>query len=210
MNDKSHQPKVDNTTTPPKGKSKYTNSILSDLNKLRDIVYQDAVKHGLWDHNPSNEHFLMQTMLEISEAIQASVSNRHANVTRFKYLSSNISYPRTSWRNSLFESYIKNTVEDELADVVLMLSSFCGYRNIDMNNHHGYQSYARLEYAGLKQQTFEEFCFDICKLITEGCIIEPIYVVMAYCEHNNIDLAWHIEQKMKYNSTRADHNNKKN
>ena len=34
MKDKTKQPTVDNITTPPKGKSQYANSILSDLNKL--------------------------------------------------------------------------------------------------------------------------------------------------------------------------------
>lgn len=211
MNDKAYQPTVDNTTTPPKGKSQYANSILDNLNELRDAVYQDAVKHGLWKDNPSNEHFLMQTMVEISEAIEANDSDKHADISVFKQnIAENNTCQNNVWFDILFETDIKNTVEDELADVVLMLLSFCGYRKIELGNHHGYQSYIRFYSVDLKSQTFEEFCFDLCRLIAEGCIIEPIYIVMAYCERNNIDLAWHIEQKMKYNTTREYLHGKKN
>lgn len=206
MNDKAYQPTVDNTTTPPKGYSKCTNRILDNLNELRDAVYQDAVKHGLWKDNPSPEHFLMQTMVEISEAIQANGTNKRANINRFNY----ITYSRESCGNSLFESYIKDTVEDELADVVLMLLSFSGYMKFDLSYDACTVVYSKDIYAPLKYKTFEEFCFNLCNYIIQGYGLYAIYMVMAYCEHNNIDLTWHIEQKMKYNSTREYLHGKKN
>jgi len=211
MTNKTPHPKTEDINIPKQETSKYANTILANLNELSSAVYKDAMLHGLWKNNPSNEHFLMQTMVEISEAIQANTINKRADISIFKQnIAENNACQDNIWFDILFETDIKNTVQDELADVVLMLLSFCGYRRIYIDNHSVYQSYARLEYADIKPQTFEEFCFDLCKLITDGCVIEPIYIVMAYCERNNIDLAWHIEQKMKYNSTRADHNHKKN
>lgn len=200
MNDKAYQPTVDNTTMPPKGYSKCTNRILDNLNELRDVVYQDAVKHGLWKDNPSPEHFLMQTMVEISEAIDAVDSDKHADVGYFKKtIDIDCVCSRESWFRALFVECIKDTVEDELADVVLMLLSFSGYMKFDLSYDACTVVYSKDIYAPLKYKTFEEFCFNLCNYIIQGYGLYAIYMVMAYCEHNNIDLAWHIEQKMKYN-----------
>lgn len=213
MNKQAQTPTADNTTALPKFKAQTTKSILNDLNTLRDAVYKDAVEHGLWKDEPSNNHFLMKTMREISEALDANDDNKHANLDEFKNRIDFYNYKNYSLEKRyglLFKRYIKDTVEDELADVVLMLLSFSGYRDVDLANHEKYYAYSLDNYKRLQPQTFEEFCFDLCRLITLGHIIEPIFIIMAHCEYNNIDLAWHIEQKMKYNTTREYLHGKKN
>ena len=63
--------------------SGYAKTILADLNSLRDKVYKDALLHGLWKDNPSNEHFLMETIVEIVETIEANKIHKRAAVYYF-------------------------------------------------------------------------------------------------------------------------------
>ena len=84
-----------------------------NLNNLRDEAYSIAKANGWHEEEHSDEHWLMLVISEIAEAVQADRKNLHADVEAFKKYEEIIDFKEN------FERQIKNTVEDELADIVI-------------------------------------------------------------------------------------------
>ena len=182
-----------------------------DLNKLKDEAYSIAKANGWHDEEHSDEHFLMLIITEVAEAVQADRDNRHADVAKFKKWQGN-SLPlseetRTRRFKEDFEAYIKNTVEDELADVVIRCLDLAGLREFDL------KEVATLvgELESLEEGTgFTDFCYALsvistCDDLTEEKVIEIIAVVLKYCELTGIDISFFIQTKMNYNRLRGYH-----
>ena len=81
---------------------------------------------------------LMLIVTELGEACEADRKNRHADIYTFV---EEFSKKITPMQNSdeafkkTFETYIKDTFEDEIADVFLRLMDLCGAMNIDIEEH---------------------------------------------------------------------------
>lgn len=109
-----------------------------NLNELRDKAYQCAVEHGWHEEEYSNEHYLCLVISELMESVEADRKRKHSDVAKFKEWQGN-SIPLTEETRSRrfkedFEAYIKDTVEDELADACIRLLDLAGLRDIDMND----------------------------------------------------------------------------
>lgn len=91
--------------------------------------------NGWHEEEHSDQHLLMLVIIETSEAVQADRKNKHANADKFKEWQGN-SIPlseETRKRRSKedFEAYIKNSVEDELTDVVIRRLELAALRGIE-------------------------------------------------------------------------------
>ena len=98
---------------------------IMDLNKLRDEAYPNAKANGWNDEEHGNGHLLMLIITEIVEAVQA---DRKGGTCRRGQVQGMAGQQHPAFRRDKerrfkedFEAYIKNTVEDELADVVMRL-----------------------------------------------------------------------------------------
>ena len=172
-----------------------------NLNKLRDKAYQCAVAHGWHDENLSDEHFLCLVISELMEAVEADRKGMHANRANFEY------YMKQRKRDDgefmyAFKYGIKGSVEDELSDACIRLLDLAGLRGYDLDS---------LDYEGsdtedYSDMTFTESMFRICVYITDNFYRDELYILLneifAFCRDRNIDIFWHIEQKMKYNELR--------
>lgn len=61
--------------------------------------------------------------------------------------------------------------------------------------------------------TFTEAMFRICVYVTDNFYRDETFILLneifAFCQDRNIDILWHIEQKMMYNELRPyKHGNK--
>ncbi|MDR0694704.1 MAG: hypothetical protein LBF81_05345 [Prevotellaceae bacterium] len=113
----------------------------AELNQLRDEIHKNAVEKGFYDFEQSVpngalakevEHaFFAQKIAlihsELGEALNADRCNAHAHLS--KYDNFNIFYKEA------FEFHIKDTVEDELADVIIRTLDLCGHLDIDIEKH---------------------------------------------------------------------------
>ena len=95
-----------------------------NLNKLRDEAYATAKANGWHNEEHSDSHWLMLVITEIAEAVNADRNNSHADIASFKEIMSDIPSGATlaehnDWFKKAFENHAKNTVEDELSDVVI-------------------------------------------------------------------------------------------
>jgi hypothetical protein len=190
-----------------------------DLNTLRDRAYKTACEHGFHDQELSNEHYFCLVISELMEAVEADRNdnwNRIAKVEQFKKrleisricqgLDPEISKERGY--EITYNACIKGSIDEELADAVIRLLDLAGLRNLNLNRF-------ALANVVSKKKTLTENIYSIVKDITnykytlEELVNYAITQVFVLSDILDIDLLWHIEQKMKYNEYREKMHGKK-
>ena len=107
-----------------------------------------------------------------------------------------------------YNACIKGSIDEELADAVIRLLDLAGLRNLNLNR------FALVNVVS-KKKTFTENIYSIVKDITnykytlEELVNYAITQVFVLSDILDIDLLWHIEQKMKYNELREKMHGKK-
>lgn len=181
-----------------------------NLNTLRDQAYKTACDHGFHDKELSNEHLLMLVITELAEAVEADQKGKVAQRRMFEM---NCDTPHEDPKHHwcfCFEHFIKDSVQDELADAVIRLLDFAGLRGFDIDIDDISVSMACESCEG---ETFTESIYVIsqlcCDHVEELLVKDIICNVLGLAKHLDIDLLWHIEQKMKYNQLRPAMHGKK-
>lgn len=192
-----------------------------NLNALRDRAYKIACEHGFHDEELSDEHLLMLVVTELAEAIEADRKGRKfKSIISFEQEFNRYSalVDETTRFKCAFERYVKDTVEDELADAAIRLLDLYGLREIDLDEdvfeEATIQSYAET----YRDKSFTESVYVIVRLLTSGrgtiktsaVLPETLLLeIFGLAKHLEVDLLWHIEQKMKYNELREKMHGKK-
>lgn len=186
-------------------------------NKLRDKAHANAVRHGFWDNTPSDQHFLCLVISELMEAVEADRKSRRADTNAFlgkMEARKTLEYPadtdiyRSYQPKRIFEDYIKDTVEDELADAAIRLLDLAGAHNMNLNG------LCLLNVVTL-HKTFTENIFAIVKDLVdyryslEEQVNYALCQILALSGIMRFNLEWHIEQKMLYNESREVKHGKK-
>ena len=190
-----------------------------NFDELTQEAFATAKAHGWHDEEQPDETYLMLIITEIAEAVQANRKDKHADVAKFKeyqtYYGTFLPSEeiRTIRFREDFEAYIKNSVEDELSDVVIRCLDLAGLRNIEFD-------YAlKLMESGMKKvnKAFPVFMYECCADISNGSLATLarrlnviVAAIICYCQQKKIDIEFFIEQKMRYNLLRSyKHGNKK-
>lgn len=111
-----------------------------------------------------------------------------------------------------YENYIKGTVEEELADAVIRLLDLAGLRDIEV---HRIETMEAAYVSLFKSMPFTECIYDIvmnitkCERTIRPCVNLSLAIIFALAESRDIDLLWHINEKMKYNELRPNKHGKK-
>lgn len=189
-----------------------------DLNLLCDRIYRDACEHGFHDNELSNEHFLCLVISELMKAVEAEGSNRrnkHANVDWFNkrietsriYKGLDPEIPKERGFEVIYNETIKGSIEEKLADSAIRLFDLAGLRNIKIG-HTIKDINVRIDdmAEACKDETFTETIYAISTLPARhdglydfSTIINDMLIsILGLAKHLDIDLVWHIEQKMKY------------
>jgi NTP pyrophosphatase (non-canonical NTP hydrolase) len=120
-----------------------------NLNELRNKIHENAKAKGFYDNethiignmrgygntNATKHAFFAQKIAlihsELSEALEADRKDKRANVKSLE-----------EWGNlnngqwcGIFENTVKNSIEDELADVIIRTLDLCGWLGIDIGKH---------------------------------------------------------------------------
>lgn len=101
------------------------------FNELAKKIYAGNKKRG-FDSNVNVQPLAQSMMLivtEISEAVEADRKDRRCVADISKIASEEI------FNTEAFKNEVKDTVEDEIADVVLRVLDFCGANGIDIDSH---------------------------------------------------------------------------
>lgn len=109
------------------------------LNKLSEEIFMDNNAKGFWPISPRDRNVgeaLMLIVSELGEAIEAHRKGRFSTAEEFNNsLNSSGKNHIDSLYSYNFESYIKDSFEDEMADAVIRILDFCGGFGIDIENH---------------------------------------------------------------------------
>ncbi len=105
------------------------------LNELRDKIHQNALDHGFYDNEKVNiPEKLMLIVSELGEAMEAYRNDKYADLEFFNKLL-NEPINRRPLVTEIFEKFVKDSFEDELADAIIRLLDLCGYMGIDIDTH---------------------------------------------------------------------------
>lgn len=179
-----------------------------NLNELRDEAYATAKANGWHEEKHSDEHYLMLIITEIAEAVQADRKGHHARVDKFiDDMADKDNEDCDTWFRVAFAQSIGNTVEDELADIVIRCLDLAGLRGYDLQNLLDTPADSKEIEETFGGKTFAEIAFGICGDIffstAEAAVYRIICDVVRYCRRDGIDLDFFIRAKMRYNRLRG-------
>lgn len=179
------------------------NSVEDNLNKLRDRAFECAKKNGIYNY--SNKHLLMLVITKISAFVECLSNKKHANINGFCTHTPGVINSDMNIYIKEYEKYIKDTVEDNLADVVIRLLDFAGVKKIDID-FKKYLSDGSGDY--FKYITFIDLAYQLCGILSidsnvpriSGRLVNTsLYSILKWCEFMDIDIFQHLDLKMIYN-----------
>ena len=171
-----------------------------NYNKLAEEAHENAVKHGFWETKVSNEHCLMLVITEIAEMVEAHRVSRKASTAAYNEMLN---------KQIGFEKFIKNTLEDEMADIVIRLADLAGALGVNFDKmspcryYRAFSKFSFTENALALSRGLCRYGFGIEKRIQFG-----LDFVSKWAKELNIDLAFFFVFKMRYNVTRPYKNGK--
>lgn len=186
------------------------------LNALKDRAYKTAVEHGFHEKAMTNAYYLGLVMSEMGEAINADRKGLHAGINGFRTdMEMGIPFKES------FENHIKDSVEDELADIIIRLLDFAGMKGYKLliSGYSARPSNAIIEtFAenGLSGTLFHlngALSDSLDDISLESCVGIVINIISDCFDEitcgSDCDLWWFVEQKMRYNELRPMLNGKK-
>ncbi len=94
------------------------------ISKLVERAYENAYEKGFHDKELSVGESLMLIVSELGEALEAHRVGKRAILNE-----------SSNFQQNYFEMFVKDSFEDELADVVIRVADLCGYMGIDLQRH---------------------------------------------------------------------------
>lgn len=172
-----------------------------ELNALRDECYKNACDHGFHDVKLSERHFICLIISELMEAVEADRKGRHADLVSFN------SHTKRNW-SYCFEIYIKDTVEDELADAAIRIFDLAGLTKddiglgvIDVFNRAEEADNFLDDYFYRNERFTESIYMIVDDIMTDGCCI-TLFDLFLLADTMGFDLMEYIKLKMTYNRSR--------
>lgn len=195
--------------------NKFTKALVKEL---VERSFNTSSSHGFHDEEHSDEHYMMLVVSEIGEMVEADRKNRHADIAAFKALEevrigSDEEY--AEYFDKCFVEHIKDTFEDELADVVIRLFDYLGTINtLPYMLEDGFVGMSKEFDELFGQYSTCEHCYALTSLVMAiarntnnndkaeavGAVLSMAYELSKRMGFNLLE---HVTLKMQYNEHRA-------
>lgn len=189
---------------------------MRDLNKLSKEIYRANKAKGFHEEKHSADHMLCLVISELMEAVEADRKNRKADLKTFEELMSGVKDKHYDIMYAkCFKEFIKDTVEDELADAVIRLLDTAGALDVVIDEDFIKNCFNAPNLEWLRSSSFTEKIFVLCGVLFESeadstrCIINTISALFIICKNIGIDIWTHIDMKLRYNGLRPYKHGKK-
>lgn len=185
------------------------------LNALKEQAYKTAVEHGFHEDVKPDVFYLGLVMSEAGEAINADRKGLHADTKAFEEDEANgLPFAEN------FKKNVKDSVYDEIADIVIRLLDFAGLKGYELSFISYYQQNNHVFLRELKECGLSGVLFQLMGSLSdaldENCTGQGIIALLSVfsdcfgmftgCEK---DLWWFVEKKMRFNKQRPMLNGKK-
>lgn len=174
-----------------------------NYNEYRNEAFATAKRNGFHEEVCSVEHLKCLIISEMMEAVEADRMAHYADLKGYFDALWNMPYDKN------FEQNIKDTVEDELADVCIRLFDLAGYKNIDLNK-------AMLELTDdiRPAGTLTDKIYRAVRVLVQRerlgvSLARTLTRILKIAEQEDIDIETHIRLKMDYNKGREYKHGKK-
>jgi NTP pyrophosphatase (non-canonical NTP hydrolase) len=171
-----------------------------DYNLLSLKIHEHAKLKGFWDNVKSYDHYLTLVITEIAEAVEADREGIRADMKGFKALVKSSDGIFTQ----AYREYIKGSIDEELADTTIRLFDLAGFLQIDFTRlcpSRYYRVFSRFSFTENAFALIKGLCRD--QIAIEMRVPFAIDYLQMWAESLGIDLEFHIQEKMKYNESRA-------
>jgi hypothetical protein len=183
-------------------------------NELRDEIHAISVEHGWHETKQPSSHWLCLVISELMEAVEADRKGIKSQIVRFNkdmdYLIHEFKLYGERYNKAFmdeFSRYIKDTVEDELADAVIRLLDFAGETGTDIDIMANLLEHNE-RYVATADTRFTGFIFALCGILTnderniDWVIRNSLQRIDYICRSLGIDLNPFIRLKIEYNRLR--------
>lgn len=180
------------------------------LNRYAKDCHERAVAKGFWHVPHSVGHCLMLAYGELHEAIEADRLGKWARLTPEAV--KNLRVVSDGAFTKAFLWFVKDRVEDEIADAVIRLLDLLGWMlkdralsETEVETYLGVSAFyiaGEMTLAEALWPILQEACCLCGKYAHRYAILYSIKSLELLCDHLGIDLMAHIELKLKYNATR--------
>lgn len=184
-----------------------------ELNALKERAYKTAIAHGFHEEEKPDAYWLGLVMSEMGEAINADRKGLHADAVLF-----NDDLAKMPFKDS-FEAHIKDSVEDEIADIVIRLLDFAGMKGYKLMAEHSFTSttivgtFTKNGLPGTLFYLIGAFSDSLEDDSTEATVRVVINIISDCFDKmtggSDCDLWWFVEKKMRYNEQRPMLNGKR-
>ena len=180
------------------------------LNRYAKGCHERSVAKGFWDGTHTVGHYLMLAFGELHEAIEADRIGKWAKLTPEAV--KNLRVVSDGAFTKAFLWFVKDRVEDEIADAVIRLLGLLGWMlkdralsETEVETDLGVSAFyisGEMTLADALWPILQEACCLCGKYAHRYAILYSIKSLELLCDHLGIDLMTHIELKLKYNETR--------
>lgn len=187
-----------------------------ECNGTESIEGHDCCGGTNYNQNKNIGELLMLIVSELGEALEAHRSGRFADWEAFTASKGQDNYFDFSEPDNImdFEILIKDTFEDEIADVFIRLFNLCGYLGIEIDSIPDWENNpfdidnvgSQLFYIDKKLHKIEDSFGTSDETYR---IKQTLYALDYFSTLHNIPIEKHITAKMAYNKTREKRHGKR-
>jgi len=99
------------------------------LNNLAKEIHENNVKKGFYENEKNIGEMLCLIHSEVSEALECDRKGKYCNYYPL------LEFTHEDEMKADFETRIKDTFEDEMADIIIRVLDLCAFKEIDIESH---------------------------------------------------------------------------
>lgn len=179
-----------------------------EIKEIQKAAYTLAASQGYYDAEVKLDVALVDIVAEVGELLNAYKSDRYAQTDDYERVLNKRWFKPT--KEKAFEMFVKDSVEDEFADIIIYIASYSQYKGIELSGE-----LEKSWYRNFDNYTFKENAIRFVKNVikthhskNERITIEGkmkfLYVfAREWAMHFGVDIERHIRMKLMYNRSRG-------